>query len=557
MPKATCMSGMSFALAGTFEHGWEFDSLRRWITLRGGSIEKRLTPDTTHLIVHSSAINEKPRAQIIDQALRRPHIIIITDVWMEKFLDSNSPPGGRKNIAAEYDVRQMIQVDQTPGKSPKAPGKSPKAPGRYPKAQQTAQKQGTKAQIAAKMQREAEKLERQNQKDGPKPRKKRSRSSLINELDDHVSKYVTALDRRRKPKTRTGLMADAKKFQHGKRVAKQELLSDGYHLFTDYEGFVYEIDLTRVQKDFNINQKLTIRIYESDQEPTNYAVTKLLTGFYVDKPKSEAIVNTGAAFAAAFAGFKRVFKEHTGRDWDNRMNFFTRRSRPALEHSNSGRKMDFVTQSPNGKVITPEQKESFLQSPFSWRAPYEGSVGVTTPFFPGATDAVVGAENAAAAAETIDVRSYAEVHENGPGDCTRDGAGIFEFGRGQSDNASRQTHSTIMENHSHALATTKIRSLFGSENHKDQTRQTRETRGNSEAVTVYDEGVLASVDKSVRPMLTIPQQPTWYETSFRNPRTQMEQHLSSMASLQKRIKTNIDNGGRSGRWLRQGPSYSF
>ncbi|PSK35890.1 hypothetical protein B9Z65_5705 [Elsinoe australis] len=383
MPIATCMGKMTVVFVGNFGHGLGPDDWKRWIVeQRGGQIEKTLSARTTHLVVEPGEYKKKPK--IVKDALARPSVSIVTSDYMEDFIRHNQAPGGKK-IPLQYDFRQKAGNEKFNAKQTKAQER-----------EINKQKKAAEKKAKAK-EKEKAKKEKARQREEAKNAKKRPRTALGKELMDHTNEYMPPPKRHQlTPRVRGGMTADLfQEFSKGKKKGRQELLSDGYHIFEDSTTFRYEIALTRIQMEFNVNQTLYIRIYESDEVPRCYAVTKVLTGAFVETEKPESVVGTGASFPTAFAAFKRTFKEHTGFEWDRRMDFAKcRRKKPvsnSISTSLAPNKSAFITPSqlhamggalqtaPN-KVMTQEKQDEFLKAKFVWYAPHEGApVGAMGP----------------------------------------------------------------------------------------------------------------------------------------------------------------------------------
>ncbi|KAF2220440.1 hypothetical protein BDZ85DRAFT_284179 [Elsinoe ampelina] len=348
--------------------------------MRGGTVQHSLQPTTTHLIIAKSEWEKKgkQKAKIIQEAVKRPSIRMVTADYMDHYFRNSRPLGG-KTVPAEHDYRKS------------GAGKSFTSAVTKEQAREAKRLQNEADKEEKRRQKEKMKLEKQLAKAEAKANK-RPRSALIAELADHTAQYAgpKAPLKQTKPRNKKGLMAEeVRKHEAAKRAARHVSL-DGYNIFIDHTGFSYEINLIKVQIEFNLNQTLLLKFYESTADaPKSYAVTKMLCGSLVDEEKSEMIAGPGVAFPVAFRAFKNAFKEATAVDWNDRMTFPRTRKDPTAVSETPNRAFASVrTQvTPKGiwkaigsKTIDDEKAAAFLNEKFRWRAPHESQpIGVMGP----------------------------------------------------------------------------------------------------------------------------------------------------------------------------------
>ncbi|KAF1344440.1 hypothetical protein BDV97DRAFT_372847 [Delphinella strobiligena] len=87
----------------------------------------------------------------------------------------------------------------------------------------------------------------------------------------------------------------------------EELMSVPSHPYTNENGLCYDIDLTT-----NRNERLHITSSETDAEPRTYGVS-------LRSPRSITTEVIGVNMHTAFRSFKKLFRENTGVEWDDRL----------------------------------------------------------------------------------------------------------------------------------------------------------------------------------------------------------------------------------------------
>ncbi|KAF4554987.1 Hypothetical protein D9617_3g020560 [Elsinoe fawcettii] len=377
MPAAKCMSGLKFVVVGDHGYGRGESDWARWISLRGGQVQDKLQPNTTHVIIEPSMWEKRPRPSIIENVIKRKDLNLVTAEYVEQYFKKNKAPGG-KNVPPDHDFRKRAGNKRFPSASSKQEEKEAR------KEQKEAEKE--EKRIAKEKEKEAKKLAKQQEQEEARARK-RPRSALAAELRDHTAHYATAAKKAKiaKPMPKKGLMAEeVRKQEAARKAARQETLSDGYHLFIDDTGFSYDIRLFRVQLEFNLNQTLRLKLYESDgTKPHRYAVAKLHYGSLMDEDVKELIAGPGANFPTAYREFKNTFKDLTKVDWDDRMTFSRTRKDPSIEEpttDQAGVKVKTgqtaeqreVWGGARSKEIDADKQAAFFAAKFRWQAPFPG-----------------------------------------------------------------------------------------------------------------------------------------------------------------------------------------
>ncbi|OJJ73608.1 hypothetical protein ASPBRDRAFT_205828 [Aspergillus brasiliensis CBS 101740] len=92
-----------------------------------------------------------------------------------------------------------------------------------------------------------------------------------------------------------------------------------YHIYTDQQARVtYNATLSRPMLGKSSKEKYVVRVYESNKEPLAYATH--LEYSRVGKQQSQLLTPLKASHDSAVKAFKKVFKDKTGKEWEERLN---------------------------------------------------------------------------------------------------------------------------------------------------------------------------------------------------------------------------------------------
>ncbi|GKZ26182.1 hypothetical protein AbraIFM66951_010054 [Aspergillus brasiliensis] len=92
-----------------------------------------------------------------------------------------------------------------------------------------------------------------------------------------------------------------------------------YHIYTDQQARVtYNATLSRPMLGKSSKEKYVVRVYESNKEPRVYATH--LEYSRVGKQQSQLLTPLKASHDSAVKAFKKVFKDKTGKEWEERFN---------------------------------------------------------------------------------------------------------------------------------------------------------------------------------------------------------------------------------------------
>ncbi|GKZ36265.1 hypothetical protein AbraIFM66950_007265 [Aspergillus brasiliensis] len=92
-----------------------------------------------------------------------------------------------------------------------------------------------------------------------------------------------------------------------------------YHIYTDQQARVtYNATLSRPMLGKSSKEKYVVRVYESNKVPRVYATH--LEYSRVGKQQSQLLTPLKASHDSAVKAFKKVFKDKTGKEWEERLN---------------------------------------------------------------------------------------------------------------------------------------------------------------------------------------------------------------------------------------------
>ncbi|KAI7530916.1 hypothetical protein KC331_g14417, partial [Hortaea werneckii] len=170
------------------------------------------------------------------------------------------------------------------------------------------------------------------------------------------------------------------------KKARNAVFSDDYHVYMDATGFKFDVCITKVDTKHNRNERyaLTLKIYESNIAPHNYAVNAHFAGTG-RLPSNNVLLAKGSNFGTAMRMFRKLFKEKTQVEWDDRIAFAVERAK-----RDRARREGNPANEDNGRSepLTPGDGAAFLASfraldeedfakrPFTYHPPLYGPRGV-------------------------------------------------------------------------------------------------------------------------------------------------------------------------------------
>ncbi|GAB1728385.1 hypothetical protein NU195Hw_g1690t1 [Hortaea werneckii] len=264
---------------------------------------------------------------------------------------------------------------------------------------------------------------------GEEDRAELERQAQVQRKEEMRRKVQEELDRQRGKEQAAIARKAAKK-------ARNAVFSDDYHVYMDATGFKFDVCITKVDTKHNRNERyaLTLKIYESNIAPQNYAVNAHFAGTGL-KPSNNVLLAKGSNFGTAMRVFKKLFKEKTQVEWDDRIAFAVERAKRdrarregTSANDGSGRG---VSVPGDGSAFLAAFRalgeEDFAKRPFTYHPPLYGPRGVLPAkekeVFP-EIGPPIEEQAKRKGAEDIELwMSGAEAFGLGPSDDQADGAG--------------------------------------------------------------------------------------------------------------------------------------
>ncbi|KAI7300851.1 hypothetical protein KC326_g9264 [Hortaea werneckii] len=170
------------------------------------------------------------------------------------------------------------------------------------------------------------------------------------------------------------------------KKARNAVFSDDYHVYMDATGFKFDVCITKVDTKHNRNERyaLTLKIYESNIAPHNYAVNAHFAGTG-RLPSNNVLLAKGSNFGTAMRIFRMLFKEKTQVEWDDRIAFAVERAK-----RDRARREGNPSNEASGRSVPPTpgdgtafwasfralEEEDFAKRPFTYHPPLYGPRGV-------------------------------------------------------------------------------------------------------------------------------------------------------------------------------------
>lgn len=154
------------------------------------------------------------------------------------------------------------------------------------------------------------------------------------------------------------------------RKGRNEVFTEHHHVYKDPTGFQYEVMLTKVDTVRNVNERITLTVFESNAEPRTYATNLYFAGT-ARKPRNHVLAAIGTNLPTAFRLFRKAFRERTGVDWDHRIKAHNERVRSREASEASGREQGGVSFVRRG-----EEEVDFDKRLFQYAPPQYGARGM-------------------------------------------------------------------------------------------------------------------------------------------------------------------------------------
>ncbi|KAI2953765.1 hypothetical protein CBS147323_10058 [Aspergillus niger] len=146
---------------------------------------------------------------------------------------------------------------------------------------------------------------------------------LVNILKSENKKRGKERDKIRKKEKekprRKGNLKNQDPFGRKRKGVKAGTAVSRYHIYTDQDARVtYNATLVRSMQGKNYKERYVVRVYESNKEPHVYATH--LEYSRIGKQQSQLLTPLKADHDSAVKAFKEIFKDKTGKEWEERLN---------------------------------------------------------------------------------------------------------------------------------------------------------------------------------------------------------------------------------------------
>ncbi|KAK0774824.1 hypothetical protein LTR91_025077 [Friedmanniomyces endolithicus] len=323
MPATGCLKNTTITLIQpleVYDPKWTKASLDRWIGHAKGRAITKFTSNTTHVVCTEKAYQQQTgdiRAAVVARK-KGERFHIVSPEWLAETLSQQ-----KRAKESEFSWEKL------------------------------AKSSGGKRKKKKKGSSDVEDEEEEAVVKRPK-----TAGGLLREVfQEHTEQFVSEGERRAlrgvfereeevkrqavlaEEKERREIRAKAEKeavFRKGAKKARNEIFSDNHHIYMDVTGFKYDIILTKVDARLNRNERYALTIYESNSTPNTYATNLHYAGTGIQS-SNNVIAALGCRFKTAFHAFRKVFKEKTKGEWDERMSQVTGKAEGSVKGSVKGR----------------------------------------------------------------------------------------------------------------------------------------------------------------------------------------------------------------------------
>lgn len=267
---------------------WTRDKMSSWIENTGGTLHKTFADDTTHVVCEEKAWRNDVMA--VQQAKERgKEVKIVSPSWLEDCLREQ-----RKAKEGAYLWEKLAQGSKTTASENDGPRSVPGLMGEvFTEATESYLSERDRRRLEA----EAEGRERVRRELEAEEKQKQERAKRL----EAEKKRQEALERKR-----------------AARKGRSENFAEHHHVYKDTTGFSYEVTLTKVDTTRNVNERITLTVFESNAQPHTYATNLYFAGT-ARKPQNNILAAIGTNFSTAFRLFRKAFRERSGVDWDDRI----------------------------------------------------------------------------------------------------------------------------------------------------------------------------------------------------------------------------------------------
>lgn len=208
--------------SGTFDNSAAI--LQKWTEANNGTYDRKLTSDTTHLVV--SEANWRARVPEVKKALEDGSIKIVNYDWFDDKLRLTGRVTDSKYLWTNIEAEQLKQ-------------------------------EAREAKAAEREQKRAEKEKERKKKEGEKIDYAAAFMQHTNVVA-RVGDGETSEDSSEEDSSAEQNASLARQFAKGAKQAKKDLMSDNHHIYMDYTGFVYDVVVTKASVELSRLEKASI-----------------------------------------------------------------------------------------------------------------------------------------------------------------------------------------------------------------------------------------------------------------------------------------------------------
>ncbi|KAE9962379.1 hypothetical protein BLS_000416 [Venturia inaequalis] len=347
-------NGFTIASTGDFGKQRTAEAIKRWVENNGGRYVTKVDENVTHLVC--SAECWKSQSAMVQAAKRYPKKIkIVTYDWLEDSLMSQA-----RKREGEYLIKKHVKADRKRKNAAKGEERSAlKKEVRLFNLgceaaltdinSGTSQKKPTFVQSSLallqkheeeyKAKKYASKPSVENYSNYYKPQEEGDgliagacKAKPSDDDDDNADESTNSPDSDTESPSPTPDPSSSKfksqppeSFKPPEPVIKTVVAKtnitipepEHHHIYTDLQGYAYNITLVRIHLSNNSNERYILRLYQSNSIPYTYALHQRYVKFKA-AAEERVLVPIGSEWEQCYKEFKNVFKEYTGIEWEER-----------------------------------------------------------------------------------------------------------------------------------------------------------------------------------------------------------------------------------------------
>ncbi|KAK0897536.1 hypothetical protein LTR91_022544 [Friedmanniomyces endolithicus] len=356
MPATGCLKNTTITLIQpleVYDPKWTKASLDRWIGHAKGRAITKFTSNTTHVVCTEKAYQQQTGDIRAAVAARKKgeRFHVVSPEWLAETLSQQ-----KRAKESEFSWEKLA--------------KSSGGRGRKKKKKSSSDVEDEEEEAVVKRPKTAGGLLREVFQEHTElfvSEGERRALKGVFEREEEVKRQAVFAEERERKEMRAKAEKEAV-FRKGAKKARNEIFSDNHHIYMDVTGFKYDIILTKVDARLNRNERYALTIYESNSTPNTYATNLHYAGTGIQS-SNNVIAALGCRFKTAFHAFRKVFKEKTKGEWDERMSQVTGKGRKTGEIEGS------VNGSVKGRAVS-ESEVVAAQQAFIYTPPLYGPKGL-------------------------------------------------------------------------------------------------------------------------------------------------------------------------------------